>query len=141
METGFLQKSGQSAAHIHFRQRQSTSIEFLSSSIVTTPNQDLKMASQWKQDFCNCMGDCEVCLCVSFCSLCQTYQTAEGLNKSGLLYGLLWCIAPCIPTILLRSEAREKYGIEGSTMEDVAAAVCCEPCTQCQTAVEVKERQ
>merc|ERR1712203_985897 len=32
---------------------------------------------------------------------------------------------PCIPILLLRGEAREKYGIEGSTVGDVGAACCC----------------
>merc|ERR1719479_331866 len=41
---------------------------------------------------------------------------------------------PCIPILLLRGEAREKYGIEGSTVGDVGAACCCTGCALCQTA-------
>jgi Cys-rich protein (TIGR01571 family) len=48
---------------------------------------------------------------------------------------------PCIPALLLRQEARERWGIEGSTGEDVAVSFCCTPCVNCQTAVEIKERE
>jgi hypothetical protein len=43
--------------------------------------------------------------------------------------------------LLLRSEAREKYNIEGSTIGDVGASFCCTPCVNCQTGVEIEERQ
>eukprot|EP00092_Neocalanus_flemingeri_P086009 GFUD01108311.1.p1 GENE.GFUD01108311.1~~GFUD01108311.1.p1 ORF type:complete len:104 (-),score=34.36 GFUD01108311.1:232-543(-) len=98
------------------------------------------MASEWKQGLFNCFGDCEICCCGLCCSPCLTYGTANDLGKSGLLYCLLGCIMPCIPTLLLRQEARERYNIEGETMEDVGTAFCCTACVQCQTAVEIKER-
>ncbi|CAB4069763.1 unnamed protein product [Lepeophtheirus salmonis] len=44
------------------------------------------------------------------------------------------------PLWMLRGEAREKYGIEGSTGEDAMTAFCCGPCVQCQTGTEIKER-
>merc|ERR1712083_958923 len=47
------------------------------------------------------------------CNPCITYQTAEDLGKSGILYALLGCFMPCIPALLLRQEARERYNIEG----------------------------
>ena len=62
------------------------------------------------------------------------------MGKSGLLYNALACIMPCLPTLLLRQEAREKYNIEGDTMGDLMCSVCCTPCVTCQTAVEIKER-
>ena len=142
------------------------------------------MSAEWKQNLCNCAGDCEICkgwlqnttlkwnipyvlvfylwslrsfckiifefvkliyglqgCCVSFCSLCQNYRTAENLGKlttalehfnwirfenfaiilidilgkSGLVYTLLFCLFPCIPILLLRQEARERYNIEVMT--------------------------
>ena len=54
-------------------------------------------------------GCCGLC-----CNPCITYQTAEDLGKSGVLYLLLGCIAPCIPALLLRQEARSRYNIEVS---------------------------
>ena len=50
--------------------------------------------------------------CASFCFWCLNYKTAENLGKSGLLYTLLGCIMPCIPIMLARTEARERYNIE-----------------------------
>jgi hypothetical protein len=40
------------------------------------------------------------------------YQNAENMGKSGVLCCLLGCILPCIPSFLLRGEARERWGIE-----------------------------
>merc|ERR1712032_1361166 len=75
----------------------------------------------WKQDLCNCCGDCEACMCGTCCGFCQIYQNAENLGKSGFLYCLLACLFPCIPIMLLRQEARERYNIEGSTGDDAIA--------------------
>ena len=36
------------------------------------------------------------------------------MGKSGILCCLLGCILPCIPSLLLRGEARERWGIEVS---------------------------
>ena len=51
-------------------------------------------------------------MCGTFCSLCLVYRNAEDLNKSGILCCLASMFVPCIPLMLLRGEAREKYGIE-----------------------------
>ena len=51
-------------------------------------------------------------MCGMCCGLCQIYQNAESLGKSGCLYMLLACIFPCVPIMLLRQEARERYNIE-----------------------------
>ena len=50
--------------------------------------------------------------CGAFLPCCLTYKNAEALGKSGPLYFLLGCVLPCLPILLLRTEAREKYGIE-----------------------------
>jgi len=97
------------------------------------------MSNEWKQGLCGCFDDCETCMCGSFCTPCLVYRNAEDLNKSGILCGLLACFIPCIPVLLLRGEAREKYGIEGSTLGDVAATFCCGNCVNCQTASEIKQ--
>ena len=72
-------------------------------------------------------------MCGTCCGLCQVYQNAENLGKSGesknhstlyysslipifinsgFLYCMLACIIPCIPIMLLRQETRERYNIE-----------------------------
>ena len=60
------------------------------------------------------VGKCFILLgmCGTFCSLCLVYRNAEDLNKSGILCCLASMFVPCIPLMLLRGEAREKYGIE-----------------------------
>ena len=77
-------------------------------------------------------------------------------GKSGLLYTLLFCLIPCVPILLARQEARERYNIEvmpqmmmismimlmfqGSTMDDAVTSFCCTSCVMCQTAAEIKNR-
>ena len=95
-----------------------------------------RMSSEWKQGLCNFCGDCEICMCGSFCGLCLNYRNAENLGKSGILYTLLACIVPCVPLLLLRQEARERYNIEGSTCDDVVATVCCGTCVLCQVRLQ-----
>jgi len=51
----------------------------------------------------------------------MTYETAEDLGESGLLYVLLSCITPCVPVMMLRMHAREKYNIEVSRIIDIFA--------------------
>ena len=41
--------------------------------------------------------------------------------------------------MLLRSAAREKYGIEGDDLGDAVYSWCCTPCVNCQTAVEIEK--
>ena len=115
------------------------------------------MAGGWNQSLLNCCGDCGVCLCGTCCECCLVYRNAEDLNKPGLLCCILGCFFPCVPALLLRGEARERYNIEvkcqiiilevnlalsqGSTCGDVTASFCCPLCVQCQVGSEIKERQ
>ena len=110
--------------------------------------QTLKMSNDWKQGTFNCCHDGEMCksskknrnlffskcetdrvplfpgLCGSCCTPCLIYRNAEDLGKSGLLCCLLSCVFPCIPLFLLRSEARERYGIEVSPIFLVCYHLC-----------------
>ena len=52
--------------------------------------------------------------CGTWCECCLVYQNAENMGKSGILCFLLGCVMPCIPSLLLRGEARERWGIEVS---------------------------
>ena len=99
------------------------------------------MSKDWQQGTCGCMEDMEVCVDGWCCWPCLNFTNAKSLGKSGCFYtalGLLFM--PCIPTMLLRQEARARYNIEGDTMSDVVMSVCCGPCTTCQTAVEIKSQ-
>ena len=70
------------------------------------------MAGGWNQSLLNCCGDCGVCMCGTCCEPCLVYRNAEDLNKSGLLCCILGCFFPCVPALLLRGEARDRYNIE-----------------------------
>jgi len=99
------------------------------------------MSQDWKQGTCGCLGDCETCLCGTFCLPCLQYRNGNDLGQSGLFCCLLACFGlPCLPVFCLRGEARERYGIEGSVAGDAVCAFCCNPCASCQTANEIKER-
>ena len=64
------------------------------------------------QHFFSCIFQC----CAYCLPCCLIYRNAEDMNKSGILYCLLSCIMPCIPILLLRGEARDKYNIEVCTL-------------------------
>ena len=51
-------------------------------------------------------------LCGAFCTCCLISETSGKLGKSGLLYNILGCFAPCIPILLLRQDARHRNNIE-----------------------------
>ena len=94
----------------------------------------------WKQGVCGCFGDCDVCLCGYCCPCLLIKRNADDLGKEGLLCCLLSCFIPCIPIFILRTEARERYGIDGSTGNDAICSFCCGALVNCQTAHEIKER-
>ena len=52
--------------------------------------------------------------CGTFCVPCLSYNSAEKMGESGIVYGLITCLAPCIGIWMVRSKAQEKYGIEVS---------------------------
>ena len=98
------------------------------------------MSGEWKQGLCNFCEDSEICCCGTFCWPCLIYKNAENLGKSGIIYTLLGCMVPCVPIMLLRQEARERYNIEGEILNDAVASACLGSCVMCQTAVEIKTR-
>ena len=98
------------------------------------------MSRAWTQGLLNCCGDCGICCCGLLCPCCQVCNNANGLGNSGLLCCLTSFLVPCVPTFCLRQTARSKYGVDGSTCSDCAAAWCCTLCVNCQTAREIQER-
>merc|ERR1712226_1213656 len=99
------------------------------------------MASDWSKGMFDCMSTPTTCLYGWCCSCCMTYETAEDLGESGLLYVLLSCITPCVPVMMLRMNAREKYNIEGSTTDDALWSCCCTCCAGIQVYGETKTRE
>merc|ERR1712061_93242 len=98
------------------------------------------VSGEWKHGICGCLGDCEICLCGACVPCLLIKRNADDLGKPGLLCCLLSCFLPCIPIFMLRSEARERYGIEGSTAGDAVCSFCCGPLVACQTGAEINER-
>ena len=119
------------------------------------------MSGQWKQDTFGCFSDMGTCkfgsiyhsswfhfcinlqcsgLCGSFCAPCLMRRNADDLGKNGLLLLVLFYCVPCVPIFILRKEAREKFGIKGSSGEDALCSCFCASCTNCQTAVEIEDR-
>ena len=102
----------------------------------------MSSSGDWKQGLFGCAEDSEVCMDGLFCTSCLTFMNAKNLDKPACLYTSFWyCLFPCVPVVLLRQEARQKYGIEGSIAEDVLASICCLDCVTCQTAAEIKHQQ
>merc|ERR1711976_1047901 len=99
-----------------------------------------KMSKDWQRGLCDCCAEPEICCCGLFCYPCQTYKTANSLNRSGALFGLLACFFPCLPAFLLRQETRHRYDIDGNDIGDCGTAFCFPACVSCQTATEVKQQ-
>merc|ERR1711884_345954 len=99
-----------------------------------------KMGNDWKQGLCGCLGEPEVCLCGLCIPCCLVKQNADDLGNEGWLHLLLFCLFPCLPIFLQRSNARERYGIEGSTAGDAVCSFCCPELVMCQTGAEIKQR-
>ena len=84
----------------------------------------------WRSGFC---GTC--------CFPCQSYQNAERMGKSGILYGLLGWVIPFVPPLIMRGDLRDQNNIQGSTFNDAVAAFCCTCCASIQIANELDSRQ
>merc|ERR1712083_728200 len=101
----------------------------------------LKMAeAEWQHGLCGCCDHMDTCCFGYFCGLCLMMQNADNLGENMWLYCLMSCFTPCIPMLLLRGKARERYNIEGSTCEDVGTVLCCGHLANCQLAQEIQER-
>merc|ERR1712241_616023 len=120
-------------------QRNITAVQ-LKVQLILTLTKIGNMSGQWKQDTFGCFSNVGTCCFGYCCGPCLVKRNADDLGKPGFLYCLLSCCIPCVPIFILRQEAREKYGIEGSTGEDALCSFFCASCTNCQTAVEIEGR-
>merc|ERR1711935_148347 len=98
----------------------------------------LKMSGEWKHGIFGCLANCRTCLCGTFLPCCLICETSRKMGKSGVLYNILGCFAPCIPIVLLRQDARMQHNIEGSCLGDVCCSICCLECALCQVANQVQ---
>merc|ERR1712127_189638 len=110
----------------------------------SSPSSTSNMSEDWANGMFGCMSDFTTCLYGTCCGCCMMYETAEGLGESGILYLLLSCITPCIPVMMMRMKAREKYNIDcpqGDTTNDALMSCCCNCCTGIQVYSEMKARE
>eukprot|EP00090_Calanus_glacialis_P031254 TRINITY_DN51382_c0_g1_i1.p1 TRINITY_DN51382_c0_g1~~TRINITY_DN51382_c0_g1_i1.p1 ORF type:complete len:111 (-),score=20.61 TRINITY_DN51382_c0_g1_i1:38-340(-) len=99
------------------------------------------MSRVWNSGLFNCGHDLANCCCGYFCGCCLMWQNANHLDESGALCFLLGLVSPCIPTFLIRSKARERFNIEGSSCADAAIAVFCSCCSNIQVANELNNQE
>ena len=116
------------------------------------------MQNGWQYGLFDCHQNpvlcCKVWLCIP-CIVCDNgevklalfiynqqphHQPSQAVGKDGCVWCLLSCYFPWVATSLFRTSARELYGIEGSEGEDWLVGIFCTPCTVCQTAQEILER-
>eukprot|EP00093_Oithona_nana_P003993 03993.XXX_42550_42935_1 [CDS] Oithona nana genome sequencing. len=96
--------------------------------------------NEWQDKEYECFNDPMNMLMGWCCPLCMMCDSAKRLEESVALYCLLsYFCAPC-SLCMLRKTTREKYGIEGDTMNDVLCVCCCGPCVNCQVNKELKKR-
>merc|ERR1712172_386976 len=107
-----------------------------------TPNMTDIVQNEFQNDWWEFWKDINVCLMGYFCCPCQVCSTGKKLDKSSCLYCLLFCCnLGQIATVINRKAVRERYGIDGSDMEDWLLGCCCSACVSCQTAAELKIRE
>ncbi|XP_043936718.1 cornifelin homolog B-like isoform X2 [Protopterus annectens] len=89
----------------------------------------------WKSNLFNCLDDMHLCLFGAFCECCLASRLA-------MLYGDCFCL-PCLPGAMcaLRSAMRERFQIPGTVCNDYCTVLCCFPCSLCQMARELQERE
>jgi len=83
-------------------------------------------AGEFKNGLLSCCGSCVDCSLAYLCAPCYAFCTAQAAGE-GMLNSILNAL--CYPLCLccLRSSVREKRGIEGSCLGDLAVTMCC-PC-------------
>ncbi|RNA07210.1 placenta-specific protein 8 -like [Brachionus plicatilis] len=85
---------------------------------------------QWKQGTFDCCSDCGDCLFAYFLPPCYNYTVAKAAEQSTGCAILTFCFG--ITLCCIRGTVREKYGIEGSPVNDFLCTVCCPLCTAVQ---------
>jgi len=100
------------------------------------------MSANWDVELCDCFSDIKVCLISWFCSPCQiAYQIAgvEG-HECGISDGILPCLFPFCCAISVRGKIREKYGIQGSCMNDFCVVWLCGICAITQQTRQLQKK-
>merc|ERR1712018_388200 len=106
-----------------------------------TMDEDTIIQNEWQDKELECFKDPMNCVIGYFCAWCMMCDSSKRLGKSVPLFCLFsYFCAPCA-LFSLRSETREKFGIEGSAGMDCACCCCCPLCVNCQVNKELKKRE
>ncbi|KAK2862725.1 hypothetical protein Q5P01_002258 [Channa striata] len=107
--------------------------------------------NQWSTGICDCFDDLNVCCFAFWCFPCFTCATTAEFGECCCLPLLdTWvfimqnCGVPtCVPPVSMsmRVAVRHRYKIPGEMGSDCAYATCCNVCSWCQIAREIKRRK
>ena len=96
------------------------------------------MAS-WSNDIFGCFSDLNLCLITYFVPCYTTGKNAEAMGENCIMYGCFtFCGYGVITDTMIRGKIREKYGIEGTFINDLMCHCCCPFCAIIQDALEIK---
>ncbi|XP_061432894.1 cornifelin homolog [Lethenteron reissneri] len=91
--------------------------------------------AQWSSNMMDCFQDTEICICGLFCLPLLQCKVASD-------FGECFCV-PMLPGALmaLRTGIRERHHIEGTVCDDFVSLWCCNHCTTCQMARELRHQK
>ena len=105
---------------------------------------ELIIMSNFNEDLFGCMVDMSVCLwgtCVPCGAQCLQAKAVDKATGQGpLVPCLLVTCCSCIGGAINRGKIRERYGIEGSFVNDCVIWWICGCCAACQEYRETKKR-
>jgi len=112
---------------------------------VTTALSGLKMAdivqNEWNVQWWELWADPMACLKCWFCTPCSVMWNLQSLGKPGSFSMCMCCCQPLAGAAIARTQTREKYGIEGSDLEDWCLTACCCECSIYQVMAEINKRE
>ncbi|KAL4217066.1 hypothetical protein ACF0H5_023522 [Mactra antiquata] len=101
----------------------------------------MAQVGQWSHSLFGCFDNFGICL-VTYFVPCVTFgQTAEAVGEGSCITCGLAYFVPILNIITwlnIRGKIREMKGIEGSTVNDCLAILCCPLCALVQEAQEVQ---
>ncbi|NXJ14416.1 PLAC8 protein, partial [Odontophorus gujanensis] len=87
--------------------------------------------SKWHTGMLDCMSDCSICICGTFCYPCLGCQVASDLDE--------FCL--CGGSVAMRTLYRTRYNIPGSILGDYYSVMCCPMCSLCQLKRDINYRK
>ena len=100
--------------------------------------------SAWQHSLFGCFNDKRLTCMSLICPCITAGLTADEVDEPFLLCGLL-SVFPCdniniYSNAIIRGKVRDKFGIDGSAVEDCLVSQCCLCCASIQQGQEIKTR-